>query len=88
MLASLGHVQFSAAIADWVSGALSDSRVELVPLRPEIAVEACNLPGRFHKDPADRMIVATARIAGATLITRDDRILDYARQGFVGAIKA
>lgn len=88
MRARLGHVQFSATIADWVSGALSDSRVELVPLRPEISVESCNLPGRLRKDPADRVIVATARIAGATLITRDDRVLDHARRGYVGAIKA
>jgi PIN domain nuclease of toxin-antitoxin system len=50
----------------------------IVPLSPSIAVESWELPGTFHADPADRIIVATARVTGATLLTRDRRILDYA----------
>ncbi|MFM9197801.1 MAG: PIN domain-containing protein [Planctomycetia bacterium] len=42
-----------------------------------VAIEAYKLPGRFHKDPADRMLVATARINDLTLVTADERILAY-----------
>ena len=49
--------------------------------------DAC-LPGRFHHDPADRMIVATARETGATLLTRDRRILRYGARGHLKVMKA
>jgi PIN domain nuclease of toxin-antitoxin system len=51
----------------------------LVPLAPEIAVESSRLPGTFHGDPADRIIVATARREGAILLTRDERIIAYGK---------
>lgn len=41
------------------------------------SIEAYKLPGRFHKDPADRLLVATARVRDMTLVTADERILDY-----------
>ena len=46
------------------------------------------MPETFHRDPADRLIVATARVANATLMTRDRRILDYAARGHLTAIAA
>jgi PIN domain nuclease of toxin-antitoxin system len=55
---------------------------------PQIAVEACSLPEAFHRDPADRMIVATARVTSAVLMTRDRQILDYAARGHLTAIAA
>jgi len=58
-----------------------------VPER-QIAVESYALPDVFHRDPADRLIVATARVANATLMTRDQRILDYAARGHLTAIAA
>jgi PIN domain nuclease of toxin-antitoxin system len=45
-------------------------------LTPEISWEANHLPGAFHRDPADRIIVASARVAGATLATQDRRIIE------------
>ncbi len=51
-------------------------------------MESVQLPGSFHADPADRMIVATARIAGAMLVTRDRRILDYGELGHVAVMAA
>ncbi len=45
-------------------------------LTPDIAMEACNLPGSFHEDPADRIIVATARINNMTLISKDKKIIE------------
>ena len=49
----------------------------LRPLTHEIAQEAYALPGAFHQDPADRILVAAARVHGVTLLTGDDRILAY-----------
>ena len=58
----------------------------MAPLTPEIPVECNGLPGRFHHDPADRIITATARVEGLTVVTRDPQILDYAAEGYVGAL--
>ena len=49
----------------------------LLPLTPEITADACGLPGTFHNDPADQIIVATARAHGSQLVTMDRRILAY-----------
>jgi PIN domain nuclease of toxin-antitoxin system len=57
--------------------ALKGQRIEVIELTPEIVVDAANLPGSFHPDPADRLIVATARAHGATLLTTDAKILAY-----------
>jgi PIN domain nuclease of toxin-antitoxin system len=51
--------------------------VRFAPVDNDIAVESTRLPGRFHKDPADRLIVALARALSAPLITSDRRIRDY-----------
>jgi PIN domain nuclease of toxin-antitoxin system len=71
-----------------VEEAVAVSTVMIVPLSPSIAVESWELPGTFHADPADRIIVATARVTGATLLTRDRRILDYAARGHLTAVPA
>ncbi len=71
---------------DWVSEALSQPGLTVVPLSTEVALESCFLPGTFHEDPADRFIVATARVERATIVTRDRKILRYARKGYVSAI--
>lgn len=85
MLVSKGRVQLGSPVSEWVRRALSAPGLLLADLSPEIAVEACYLPGEFHGDPADRLIVATARIGGATLYTKDRSILSYARRGHVRA---
>lgn len=83
MLASKGRVQLGLPTLDWVRRALSAPGVSLAELTPEIAVESCSLPGAFHGDPGDRMIVATARIIGATLYTKDREMLAYGGLGHV-----
>jgi PIN domain nuclease of toxin-antitoxin system len=70
----------------WVRTALDRSGALTVPLTPEVAVSCHQLPGRLHDDPIDRILVATARREGLTLITRDRAILDYAAQGHVRAL--
>jgi PIN domain nuclease of toxin-antitoxin system len=61
-------------------------RFQFDRLEPAIAIESCKLPGTFHADPADRMLVATARIKKLTLVTRDARILKYSRQGYASDV--
>lgn len=51
--------------------------IEFVPIDNSIAAKSVDLPGRLHNDPADRIIIATAREYGATLVTSDKRILAY-----------
>ena len=61
----------------WLDTAIKKSGIKVIELSPEIAMESCNLPGEFHKDPADQIIVATARIHNLTLLTKDPKILRY-----------
>jgi PIN domain nuclease of toxin-antitoxin system len=57
-------------------------------LTPEIAIESSHLPGDMHGDPADRILAATARILGATLLTKDQRLIEYSRQHYLRALPA
>jgi PIN domain nuclease of toxin-antitoxin system len=88
LLASRGRVVLGRPLAQWITEAVSAPGLSIEPLLPQVAVEACSLPEEFHRDPADRLIVATARVANATLMTRDRRILDYAARGHLTAIGA
>jgi PIN domain nuclease of toxin-antitoxin system len=88
MLAARGRVTLRTPLLEWVREALKTPGLSLVPLSPEIAVESTQLPGQFHGDPADRIIVASARYTGATLLTRDRGILSYSKQAHVRAIAA
>ncbi len=88
MIEAKGRVVLAKPCGQWVSEALSAPGLSLAPLTPEIAVESCQLPGAFHEDPADRLIVATARIADATLVTKDERIFAYGAAGHVSVLAA
>jgi PIN domain nuclease of toxin-antitoxin system len=76
-LIHLGLVRLRHRFAEWKQFSLAELNATTLDLTHEIAWEAYNLPGRFHNDPADRVLVATARIANLTLITADDLILQY-----------
>jgi PIN domain nuclease of toxin-antitoxin system len=52
-------------------------------ISPAVAAEVAALPDSFHRDPADRILVATARIQGATLLTQDERII---KSGLVATV--
>ena len=80
MLEAKGRLRFSMPCAQWVKSALETPGLKLVPLSPEIALESTVLPGKFHGDPADRMIVATARITGARLLTVNGDITTWCRR--------
>jgi PIN domain nuclease of toxin-antitoxin system len=64
-------------LAEWIALALAYPGVRLLELTPAIAIESTRLPGDFHRDPADQILVATARTHGAPIATADRRILAY-----------
>jgi PIN domain nuclease of toxin-antitoxin system len=85
VLVAKGRIDLHQDTMGWVRTALALPGVKLSPLEPEIAVESTRLPWEMHADPADRILVATARHLGATLVTADGVLLGMARQGhFVG----
>ncbi|MGH7625085.1 MAG: type II toxin-antitoxin system VapC family toxin [Gemmatimonadaceae bacterium] len=88
MLASRGRIALSLPIGEWIQTALRASGVRLLPLEPEIAIDSAQLPGSPHGDPADRMLMASARLTGARLVTCDARILQYASSGHVPVLDA
>lgn len=71
-------LQFTIPCREWIEAALSEKGVTLHPLTPEICVESTELPGVFHGDPADQIIVATARLLATPVLTSDRKIVDYA----------
>lgn len=70
-------MSFNRPVLEWLESALAIPDVNLIPITPSIAVDSVNLPGEFHKDPADRLIVATARRYDCILLTQDVSILAY-----------
>jgi PIN domain nuclease of toxin-antitoxin system len=77
MLVARRRITLDREVEDWVALALALPKLELASLDPGIAIRSTRLPGEFHADPADRIIVATAQERSAGLITPDRRILDY-----------
>lgn len=65
---------------------IATAGVKVEALSPEVLIESSFLPGSLHSDPADRILIATARAFDLTLVTRDQLILDYARSGHVRAL--
>lgn len=72
-----GKVVLSTPVEQWVSAALLTLGAITVELSHKIAAEAYALPEPFHRDPADRIIVATARVLNLRLVTAGQPILDY-----------
>lgn len=77
MLVARGRVALSMDVEAWLAVVGGIESVAFVPVDNEIAVKSATLPGEFHKDPADRIIVATARKFAASLVTADDKIRAY-----------
>lgn len=77
LLLEKGRITLSMGIDDWLDTVEEIEGVRIVPVDIATAVESTRLPGEFHKDPADRMIVALARHFNAVLVTADEKINDY-----------
>ena len=78
MLVERGRLQLTIDVEQWLDIVTEIEAVRFVPVNNRIAVKSVALPGEFHKDPADRLIVATARDAGTSLVTADEKIRHYA----------
>lgn len=70
----------------WFDRLVNGPGLVLTPLTVEAAILASSLPGELHKDPADRLLIATAKVLNIPLVTRDSHILAYASAGHVQGI--
>jgi PIN domain nuclease of toxin-antitoxin system len=76
-LIAAGKIVSKGDLAEWVNIALESLLAETIEISHDIAMGAYALPGDFHKDPADRILVSTARLRGLTIVTADERIFSY-----------
>ena len=88
MLDAKHRITLSIDCSTWVERALTAPGIELVAISPTIAVQSTRLPGTLSGDPADAMLVATARAYGARLVTRDRRLIHYASGGHLAVLNA
>ncbi len=86
MLVAKGRLGLNRDVGDWLAAAMVLPGIRLEPLSPAIAVASTRLPWDVHPDPADRILLATARHLDATLISADHQMLTYARDGHVKCV--
>ncbi len=84
-LISGGLIELNGSLKSWIYDSMELIQANSIELSHDIAREAYALPGDFHRDPADRILVATARVHKLTLLTADEKILAYA---FVESVDA
>lgn len=88
MLVKKGRIDLGGPASNWFNKASDNPAWRNLPLDAETAMASVNLPGDLHGDPADRFLVAAARVHDLTLLTADRSILDYAKAGHVSAFDA
>ncbi len=84
---SSNRLQFLPDAKTWFTRAVAHPGLRLTPITPAIAIDSSHLPGELNGDPADRLIIATARHLGASIVTRDRRMIDYAASGNVAILR-
>ena len=87
MLAARGRLQLLIRPERWFTNLFEVPGVRLAEMSPDLLIASSYLPGTPPKDPTDRIIAATARELGATLVTRDRTLLDYGEQGHVAVLE-
>ncbi len=75
-LQSLKRIAVQGDLRGWLEQITAPPLIQRLSISPTVAAEAAALPGSFHRDPGDRVIVASARVFGAVLLTQDRRIID------------
>ncbi len=85
LLVALGRVALPSSPADWLDEVI-EVGASWASLTPRLLIEASFLPGQIHRDPADRILAATARAFGYRLMTRDRALLAYAEAGHLQAL--
>ena len=76
-LVEYGRLPLITDLSEWFEIALGYPGVTLLPLTPEVALDGSSLPGNFHRDPWDQIIVGTARVNGCQLVSADRQIINY-----------
>ena len=87
ILAERGRFKSSYSPQRWLERLLARPEIGLADLPAHVLLESSLLPGKFHRDPADRIIAATAREYGFTVMTRDRALLDYAKEGYLSVLE-
>ena len=87
MLVSRGRLQLLIRPERWFANLFDVPGVQLADISSDLLIASSFLPGSPPRDPTDRIIIATARELGATLITRDRALLDYGAQGHVNVVE-
>jgi len=87
LLTARGRFALSMPPKDWFDAFIDTRSVALAPMLPGTLIDASYLPGAPPNDPADRIILATARASGMKIVTRDRVILSYAQQGHAWALE-
>ena len=88
MLGAKDRLRLRRDVGEWIDMVVAQPAVTVAPLAPEIAVASTRLPGELNGDPADRIIVATARTLDAALVTADSDLLGYSAAGYVTTLSA
>ena len=86
LLASRGKLTSPMSPQRWFERLLEAPGVQLADMSPDVLIASSFLPGVPPRDPADRILAATARERGYRLMTRDTVLLTYARQGHLQAL--
>ena len=85
-LAARQRIKMPTTPQRWFALLLQTRGIQLAEMTPDILIESSFLPGKLPRDPADRIMAATARHLGAALMTRDRALLDYGKQGHVNVV--
>lgn len=85
-LMNKGKLTSPRTAKEWFDEFTARPEIEVTPLNADILISSAGLPEPLHRDPADRIIIATARAFDLTVVTRDRLILDYATKGHVRAL--
>ena len=83
MLAEKGRIELDRDVLDWMNTCLELPGIQISPITPHIAIFSSRLPGTLHADPADRLLIATAHVENAVLVTADKKILDYGQSKLI-----
>jgi PIN domain nuclease of toxin-antitoxin system len=87
LLVARARLRFLITPQRWFQRVLETPRVRLAEMSPDLLIASSFLPGNPPRDPADRIIAATARDNGCTLLTRDEALLNYGEQGHIRALR-
>jgi PIN domain nuclease of toxin-antitoxin system len=87
LLSARGKLPATQLPAALFADVLATPGVRIEALTPSVLIDSSFLPGKLHRDPADRILIATARVLDLMLVTRDEAILAYAAAGYVRALE-